>query len=373
MIFENYPVWLIVLDKSLVHTLAFPQFESREMLLSTLPFAAKSMFAQFLNDLRKEQLLFGSNPQADLILISGSPLFVNAVQNLSATHIAIIDHSHRFRHGKRNDFGITEMVTHTQVGGCTNFRLSYRRSPHLLPAQRTNLRRKIDSFINYSLPPSRITPPTLYYNLHDILPISHVRAYIQVPYRNIPGKFGFRQLNHSELCYVFGIKASQHPFICPSAFSFMVPAQLLYSLLLHNLQQMSRKPDRCPMLLPQPIHVHKKGFWLAALGKWLPECWSPQYKNEAVAKNDDASIPISLWDGRITSIFRLATSNTCEVLRRFLNRLFQRGLYVEVKEFLTTNQVLDSIELRGGVCLCLAMIILFNFHGDRQDLQIISN
>ena len=350
LIFENDPVWLLIMDKSFVQTITFPQFSSKEMLLSTLSFSAKTMYSKFLSTLLPNCICFGPQSSPDILLVSGSKKFCESTTFFQAPRLAIIDYSYRRRQMLKTEQGFNEVISHKQVGGPTNFKLSYYRSVELKPARRSMLRRHIDSFIDYSLWAKHEPQPSTFLTLKDTLLVDDLRTYVQIPSRFNNTQLGYRRLSHSELCNIFGIKTIHHSFVYPGAFQTLIPLQLLYALIVDNLQITPRTSERTPMLLPRPFQIHKKGFWLSSIARWLPEQWSPQYKAGNVAKNDDASVPLSLWDHRITKVFTNVSPNSCNILRKFLIKLYNRGLYLEVIRQLRDNLCQSaSNEQRGGV------------------------
>ena len=138
-------------------------------------------------------------------------------------------------------------------------------------------------------------------------------------------------------------------YVCPSGISKIVPIQLLQALLMPNLQVLPPNSTRLPMPVQLPILHHKKGIWLSDIQKWLPSQYSHEYSNSTVAKSDNASIPISLWNGRITSIYQQASPHTCSVLRTFIMTIYCRKLYKSLLTFLRSHKsYTGSNEHQGG-------------------------
>ena len=119
----------------------------------------------------------------------------------------------------------------------------------------TSLRRKLGDYLDYSKPPS-CYKTDLPYNSHStVLPINRVSDLVHYPYLFSQNGFGFRYLNASEKCSIFGLPWSE----AHSGIHEIVPIQILDSLLSHLLELETLSVPTQTMQTFPSIH-HDKGY-----------------------------------------------------------------------------------------------------------------
>ena len=351
IIFQNHPIWLLALDLRLTQRISFPLCESASTLLQSVPSHFYNLYSHLLSTV-SDSLDFGNHHTTAITLVSGSPEFCLQFFGRYNRLLAIVDKSFRWR--KPQNFTSsykTDTICHQQVGGCTGFRMSYFTNLYFKPVL-SSLRRTIGTFINYKHQCTFKKPPT-FISLSDTLSVSHLRVHIQIPSVYKEDLFQYRMLHHDELCKIFGVRKNLEHLLQPYCLDKIVPIQLLQSLLFPNLKVKPMGDCRTPMSLPKLVLPTTKGFWIPAIQKWLPADWGQQKNtSEKVAKHDDADIPISLWDGRVTCLFNKATPSICNAIRRFIMTIYCRQLFIDFRKNLHRYYIsLGSLEQQGGALL----------------------
>jgi hypothetical protein len=159
---------------------------------------------------------------------------------------------------------------------------------------------------------------------------------IQYPSSFSHSGIGRRLLSVDELAGIFGLHSRMRMGeLRLESFAALLPVGLLDCVLRPLLRSAAVcQSDGSPMLSPLlfPERSLSCRTWLPSLHLYLPHDWIiPQLVTDKAAKRDDADVPVSLWDRRITLLF----PSTGPVLERFRARLLLirgRSLY---KEFLS--------------------------------------
>lgn len=81
----------------------------------------------------------------------------------------------------------------------------------------------------------------------------------------------------------------------------------------------------------------KRGVFLSDINRWLPHEWFSTESAHIVAKNDDSTVPLQFWNGRILTIFLHITNNTINILHKFIHKWYCKRLYLNFQEFMNSS------------------------------------
>ena len=283
-------------------------------------------------------------------LVSGTKIkLVESYNHIPAKNI-IMTVNEQIRIRKSDTSPPFYFIKHSALGGATTFRGVYSISDHLRHPQYSNVKRTIKSFMEFGL--------KTYKRVHSsfVLPEQLLSPYNINTFVQIKNEYGlnsleYRRLTLSEISYIYGIPRQFHDLLNHTLFQHLVPVHILDGLLLANLCQSHRKRSHTMISLPS-YHYNKEGTWIPSLKRWLPHQWhSSVTDTKGVAKNDDASIPIEFWNGRIKSIFPQVSDEDCDKFRMIVHKQFCKNLVKDFSHYLGSNNALTTakglIKLRG--------------------------
>jgi hypothetical protein len=95
-----------------------------------------------------------------------------------------------------------------------------------------------------------------------------------------------------------------------------------------------------PTPLLRPPRPSTSSTWLPALKKYLPHSWMSAKESTKAVKNDDAGIPVHMWDQRILLVLPWVAP-VILFLRHHLMFLITRNLYVEFTDFMAKTHGRD--------------------------------
>ena len=118
----------------------------------------------------------------------------------------------------------------------------------------------------------------------------------------------------------------------------LLPSQLLESILQPTLSVLytsvpSHIQSLTPTLFPKRSSTHQT--WLPSLACFLPHSWVDlEFVTDKAVKRDDAEVPTSLWDTRITLLFP-GSSRALGFMRQWLLNKQRRLLTAELRSYLS--------------------------------------
>jgi hypothetical protein len=138
--------------------------------------------------------------------------------------------------------------------------------------------------------------------------------------------WGKRVLTESELCDAFDL-----PSWCNWNSSVRIPVKVCLEVLQGSLSKHAPElPDAGTKSVKQAPLVAPKHSWLPSLKCFLPGSWAdPALISAKAAKADNAKVPVSMWNDRITLIFPEWTIEKLDGLRRLILRRQHRKLFCE--------------------------------------------
>jgi hypothetical protein len=113
----------------------------------------------------------------------------------------------------------------------------------------------------------------------------------------------------------------------------VVPIQIMDGCLAGIFTDNCVLKEVLPTPLLRPPRPSTLSSWLPALKKYLPHSWMNSQASTKAVKNNDAGIPVHMWDQRILLVLPWVAP-VILFLRRHLMFLITRNVYVEFAEFM---------------------------------------
>jgi len=340
IIFEQIPVWLGALDHSFVESISFLGIDSMDMLISKLKnMSSSSLFIYIIQTFERNLYKFKQDLRScNLILISGSISFFHQIMtDFECESFLFSTELHTKVRHIPTTIAQLHRASHVQFGGPTKFQTLFAMSSDTSFFKIPVLRRNLSAFIDFGLRPTHLSSPLQFLDQNSMV---HPKM-LQLPVRYATSfsatGFGFRCLNGEELGRIFGLPKQ---FLCRSdvkVFNF-TPIQILDSIfrqfVQHHFGAVKLQRPQCVML-PTPLPVLESSpVFLPSLQRVLPQDWRNVSEiAEKAAKADDATVPLHLWNKRITC-FWPNSEWALHVLRKFFLRLHFRNVFHGYCEYL---------------------------------------
>ena len=350
LLFDTVPWWLLSIDLPLVKSIIlfdFLDYNTLENIIVKWPLGPTFLriFERFRHKLRFSTSITVSSDT--LVLLSGTIRFLAmhrifeeySVQNWIficsdiRKYRAIPVSGHEFHR-----------ILHRHHGGPTDIETVYSSSMALFRCKKSPLRRAVGDFIDFSIRPRPASPTDSASRAiphSSLLPARALAAPIRIPTTYTATGFGLRVLEKIELCHIFGLPSNLHGFFQAHHFPF-VPVQILSALLSNfldknknfSMEKVVHQPFSKRLCLPKPIPDFIPEY-LPGLNRSLPPSWSRvDTMTQKAAKADDATVPLHMWDVRITSLFPSFTPSVLTLLRSLVLRKYRRRVYLEFIQFL---------------------------------------
>ena len=344
--FESQPVWLLGVTDKVTKHIVFPDFKSMYGLKSFIykTSTQKQLYLNILNYLSKSiYISFGRSDLSPVIyLVSGSEhCWLDIIAKVKSMNraVGIVESFWKPRRSLESD---SKTIKHQWVGGATNFQTVYVTSSREIKPDYTSLRRSLGAFVNYK---HRVlhqkTQGVKGYTEGDLVSLVELPLIIFLPMTYKREAMGQREVQGDELSHLVGL---------PSAFQInsseslanIVPVQILDSLIksVWSFSSLSRlSSSKRTQYTPTEFFVDPRGHYIPSLQQFLPHSWCNTHTNStSAAKNDDAEVPIYLWNGRITPLFqafksisRTKQDSILATIRKFVLRIairhFVRDLF----------------------------------------------
>ena len=233
-------------------------------------------------------------------------------------------------------------------------------------AQSTQIRRSIKHYVNHGSRPSSVILPyhDIRYYGDDVLNPAKLHLPVIYPTHFTATGYGIRSLTNEELSHCFGIESWNGTVHVPP----IPPMQVLHVLIRH-LPGGSEGP--------LPFHTNKwptsalsskssTATWIPSINSFLPHTWmDTTIDNSTAVKSDDAEVPTSLWNSRISLVFPHHSSASLDNLRSLVLMWQIRRIFKEIVLFMTstfgkswvTNLLTFRKQITGIVCKAGGMVI----------------
>jgi hypothetical protein len=379
LVCEGFPIWLLGLEPSWITSVTLVGFGSLADWLESL--SSRSFPTQLVeraySRINPMKVHFVSSSESipndvDVFLLSGSlPYLLEQFQYFKCIQVPTIgtidSHvSSRFNHGRPKGVDRSTApdlawfrIRHETVGGMTLFNAVHatRHTGCVLP-QVTTLRRKIASIMDASVKPRFLTSrekPDHALSAQELLSPLHLEQPVMCSTRFYSSGWGIRSLTTGELASAFGFSVRlRMGEISKLSFNVCVPIQLLHSILLPVLtstgptigckrHKIQWDPIREPRLIGTGSVLDTDGAlakrsWLPSIQRWLSHQWiDPELVTATAAKRDDACVPTSLWDARLTLLYPGVTRLHLETLRSWLLRRCRLNVTRSLLRFLRSQ------------------------------------
>ena len=349
LLFDDVPWWLLAIDLTYVKSIVlfdFLDLITVKNILSSRPFGY--IFLQIL-ELFKSKINFSPSFQVStntLVLISGSIHFLDShrifEEHTISNWLFISTELKKYRHVPLSGHQFSRIL-HKHHGGPTDIAALYSSSDPSFKCLKSPLRRSVGDFIDFSIRPTPVPAQSdsRYVSHLSLIPAKGLSSSIIIPTSFTSTGFGLRVLNGNELGHIFGLPSHFHSFFAPEDFP-IIPVQVLNSLLIQFLDSVDTFPVlnssvQSPakrLCLPKPIPDFLPEF-LSDLNKSLPPLWSRVNSTvDKAAKADNASVPLEMWNNRVTPLFPSFTPSILERLRSLVLRKYRRKVYLEFVSFL---------------------------------------
>ena len=334
--FDTIPVWLLALDLNIIATLVFMDFDNLDSLLQKIKLLpCRLLFEKILSWFNQHNLILFNKQQnfenkPHVYLISGSVQFFMSTFQHSITKYLYITEQHTRVRKIPNIGHQLHRASLIQFGGPLKYEVLWGSSECGWAPTLSCLRRTIGDYIHHNLRPTMLKEPPKFVTHHDTLHPYGLQSWIQYPTFFSSSGTGFKQLQSGELLEIFGIPSIFHITLQPEAFIF-TPVQILDKLLQAFLQRFFnsnpfKRIPAFPRSLPEPVPDGEAVF-VPQLNRYLPQDWcSVENIEEKAAKADDASVPLHLWNKRI-SCFWDVSDIQLDVIRSFLLRCHFRRMF----------------------------------------------
>ena len=350
LLFDDVPWWLLAIDLTYVESITlfdFLDFSTLENILSTRPLG--DIFLEVFKFF-KSKLLFSPSFQTaanSLILISGSIHFLEShrifEEHTIKNWLFISTKIKKYRHVPVSGHQFFRL-SHKHHGGATDIEVLYSSSLPSFVCANSPLRRSVGDFIDFSIRPKPDKSDVRFVSHTSLIPARALSSPMLIPTSFTSTGFGLRTLNANELGHIFGLPSQLHSLFQPHHFP-IVPVQILNVLLTQFLDvgdvfssiTPPTEPSSKRLCLPKPIPDFVPEF-LSALNRSLPPLWSRVSTTvEKAAKADNASVPLEMWNNRITPLFPSFTPSILDLLRSLVLRKYRRKVYLEFITFLRTE------------------------------------
>ena len=269
--------------------------------------------------------------------MSGTVLFYNSLPHPSLNNRVVIflHDSHFSKRSLPPSTYPLQRLLHKNVGGATSFvGLAGYLNANTVPVT-SSLRRYIKHFIDYSLPPSRVTKrvaSSRIVSATSSLTIPSIHAMVSYPSSFSASGVATRPLSSQELALLFGLDSLLAKYTTLD--SFPIPPVQLMDALLKPVLCISTTPQPSSVMRTVPIQPIPRHTFLPSLNKFLSLNWAQvDYTAEKSAKSDDAAPVLKHWHARITDVFPNAASLIRPLQQLILRRLYRR-LFLEFLQFL---------------------------------------
>ena len=336
---EAFPIWLLALDRSFVHTIHLMGGADAKSFISSMK--ARNCDLSLIN------LVIGriglgrvhySNlsrpaPQGprDIVLLSGSLAYVREHARLAVHPTMVLCDVHI--RGRVTKFGGSFRwfhLRHSSFGGSTSFKAFLGTNIETFQPELTALRRSISHILDHGVRPAMrqadfpgAVRATRLLHPHDL----HVEVLYRTSFTS--SGWGSRSLTVSELGIAFGFPSwLRRDGLAESTFP-IVPLQILDGCIRGLLPQVTAKQP-LPKIEPAPQAVENHKTWLPRLQKFLSHAWiDSSLVTEKAVKHEDASPPTHLWDQRCL----LVLPHLAPALSILRTELMIRTAYQLFKEF----------------------------------------
>jgi hypothetical protein len=323
---EHLPTWLLSLDNQNVETVTLGGVDS----LDDLERKAETndwdmtLYRQAFSHLGKRRIQFNREPDPstfDLVLVSGSPTYLSTFSHKVAGAPALFLQDTFTKLRVRRQRLIDEsakkcainmswtILRHSTFGGPTSARALFGKMNIDMTPVTTTLRRSISHFLDYSIQPHSSSSkdiPTCYSG-DDLLNMDQVQKPVRYQTHFSCTGWGKRPLSFDELGVALGLSLRLRGTQLPPTALPHIPIQIMDGVLQGAFNAIRKQVPTDKVTLGKqsaPKAKHQTRTWLPALGEFLSHDWiNPDLVTDKAAKSDDAEVPTSLWDQRITLIY----------------------------------------------------------------------
>ena len=227
-------------------------------------------------------------------------------------------------------------VKHSNVGGVTTHvgRFLLYKCPAV--TLKSTVRRSVGSVIEHKRYIPSTDNPEGAIHTSDLLPINNVNSIVRLPSRFTPSGFATRVLAASEICAAFDFPSWCIPTNKPIQSTFVsgaFPLKTLITisdLLLDFIAVRGSRVGSTPLASLPDSTSDPRGAWISHYGKgigWMPLSWiDSSLVTDKAVKTDKASVPIHLWDKRVSLLLNVDASKALPIIRNFINTCVGKGL-----------------------------------------------
>lgn len=234
--FQNHPLWLLSLEPRYVKELHFPYFTSAKSLREHRDIAEHlDFYEQVLSQFRGITTFKTTiQKQFTFHLTSGSKDWLDSSPTCRCKHqIQLVHTSFRVR-ASSTTAGIST-ISYSALGGATTFRSSYKLSNKLRHPKHSNIKRNIQTYLEFGDQATLKIPPHGFLKANTRLPIKSLDSYVRMRHEYGKDCFVYRKLHRSELAFIFGLPNNLHPFTNNKLRKQLIPLHIGDSLLKDNL------------------------------------------------------------------------------------------------------------------------------------------
>ena len=343
IISENFPVWLLGLDKAYCRKIYVLGIDSAKGWLASLTARGLDplLLSRAVVHLGMATFVYADPPGSATLLVSGSiPFLMQTMTERSAMRgMYLFDEPSKSRI-KLSGPARWSRLRHATFGGSTNFPAILGTVNLDLTPHRTDLIRTLGHILDHGIKP-RVVSATFDHSQaltsEDRL---DPRALVQdIVYRTsfTHNGWGVRSLTPDELGIAFGLPSwLRLRDLTPAHFPF-VPIQILDGC----LQALCGKEHNVVHALetPAPRHLPKPATrtWLPSVDRFLPHTWiNDSFVTAKATKRDDAAPPTELWDQRIRLICPTPVG-VLSFLRQRLMAVMRRKMLTEFRGYMAAT------------------------------------
>ena len=160
-----------------------------------------------------------------------------------------------------------------------------------------------------------------------LLPAGRLSAYIKYPTHHTSTGWDVRQLSNPELHGMYGF-----PSKGPSSLTGRVPLQMLEALIDPVCRRDTSPREQLSTLhYSPPSYVEPvEGIWMPKISRMLPHTWRSDVVSTVSTKADTASVPMHMWNSRVTTIFPSFSPYILDRLRNLVLRRAKRMFRKEI-------------------------------------------
>ena len=338
LVFEAIPIWLFSFIPLQVNKIFIPQCSSFGDLLTTfqnLGVNVDPFNAQVALIGRRSFVFNSESSEPTIYLLSGSISFLNdKFHKFQNKKCIAISHKHSvWQKIPSSPFGF-QRISHDKCRGASNFMCLYGSTFQVKPVYST-LQRSVGDYLDHSfVPRPSYTWPLKPISHSSRLPVSHLDGPVYFPTPRLSSGWGYWSLVLAELGKILGFKRP----VYHSDIMVMVPLAILVSILKGSQSFCSSvSMDQSDLTLRELPRCgdDPDSTYLPSINRVLPHDWCSDTRVAITSvKNDNALVPIHLWNDRVLPLFPSFTPQVLELLRSLVFLRLKRALLKDFTRYL---------------------------------------